>query len=187
MATEHRWSEISPITGKKVVLRLMTGADTQLIVRWRNNPRVRANFIYRKTFTNSTHENWIREDIETGRALQFIICDKSDSANRPVGSVYFRDIDIATGTAEYGIFIGEDDAIGRGFGNEAAILALDFAFNILKMDKIMLRVFCTNIAAFKSYEHAGFKIVSTQKDVKCSDGSTGDMYIMETDNRKVIK
>ena len=42
---------------------------------------------------------------------------------RPVGSVYFRDIDRVKKEAEYGIFLGEDDAAGKGYGTEAAKLA----------------------------------------------------------------
>ena len=46
------------ISGKKVSLREMTLDDTGLIVKWRNNPRVRDNFIFRETFTNEMHEAW---------------------------------------------------------------------------------------------------------------------------------
>lgn len=39
------------LTGEKVVLRPITDADTDNIVRWRNTPSVRDNFIFRQTFT----------------------------------------------------------------------------------------------------------------------------------------
>ena len=39
------------LTGEKVVLRPITDADTDNIVRWRNIPSVRDNFIFRQTFT----------------------------------------------------------------------------------------------------------------------------------------
>lgn len=167
-----------PITGKSVMLRIMTDEDTPLIVKWRNNPRVRDNFIYRKTFTHETHENWIRNYINSAKTVQFIICVRSEEL-RPVGSVYFRDIDKEKHSAEYGIFIGEDDATGKGFGNETAVLALTYAFMTMKMQIVRLRVFCRNTAALRSYERAGFEIVDTQKNVRSSDGSEGDMYIME--------
>ena len=38
------------LTGEKIRLRLMNESDTEQIVRWRNNPRVRNNFIYQKPF-----------------------------------------------------------------------------------------------------------------------------------------
>jgi len=64
--------------------------------------------------------------IETGKVVQFMICRQVDG--RPVGSVYLRDIDREHGKAEYGIFIGEDDAIGRWIGSEACRLACDYGF-----------------------------------------------------------
>jgi RimJ/RimL family protein N-acetyltransferase len=38
---------------------------------------------------------------------------------RGIGSVYLQKIDMENKTAEFGIFIGEDDENGKGFGSEA--------------------------------------------------------------------
>ena len=102
------------IKGTKVALRLMTEDDTDLIVKWRNNERVRNNFIYREMFTADIHKNWIENHVKPGDVCQMVICDLSEE-NRPVGSVYYRDIDNVKKEAEYGIFIGEDDALGKGY------------------------------------------------------------------------
>lgn len=142
------------IQGEKVRLRRMTGEDTDRIVAWRNNPRVRNNFIYQKPFTREGHENWIRTMVETGRVVQFII--EKMPEGQPVGSVYFRDIDRESRKAEYGIFIGEDDATGLGLGSETAVLAVRYGFEKLGLHKIFLRAFADNIGAIKSYEKAGF-------------------------------
>ena len=166
------------IIGDKVNIRLMTSDDTDLIVKWRNNERVRNNFVYREVFTRQTHENWIETKVKTGEVVQFIICEKNND-NRPVGSVYFRDIDKDAKTAEYGIFIGEDDAIGKGYGNEAAILATDYARDKMGLKKLILRVFTTNEAAIKSYKHAGFSETEIVPLVECSDGQKSDMILME--------
>ena len=37
--------------GEKVVLRPITMEDTDYIVKWRNNPSVQKNFIFREKFT----------------------------------------------------------------------------------------------------------------------------------------
>ena len=79
------------IEGTRIVLRQMEYEDTDRIIRWRNNGRVRSHFIYRKDFTVKGHHDWIESMINTGKAVQFIICEKAGM--RPVGSVYFRDID----------------------------------------------------------------------------------------------
>ena len=79
------------IEGKQIYLRPITMEDTDRIVSWRNQDRVRHNFIYQKLFTKESHENWMHTQVETGHVVQFIICEKNN--DRPVGSVYFRDID----------------------------------------------------------------------------------------------
>ena len=162
----------------EVSLRPIEAGDTPLIVKWRNNPRVRANFVYREIFTPETHERWIREHIEGARdVVQWIV----RLADRPVGSVYFRDIDRQTGRAEYGIFLGEDDAVGRGIGNTAIELALRCAAEELGLKHIVLRVFSDNVPAIRSYEHAGFRVTKVMSAVRCSDGEEGEMLFMERD------
>ena len=173
------------IEGDKIYLRKITYEDTPLVVKWRNNPRVRNNFIYREVFTEEIHNNWMKTKVETGDVVQLIICPKSVGADNdtrssmPVGSVYLRDIDMTEKTAEYGVFIGEDDAIGHGYGNEAADLMCRYAKEELGLKKLILRVFADNIAALRSYEHAGFVKTKDMPVVECSDGAFGDMILME--------
>lgn len=135
-----------------VTIRLITKEDTPNIVAWRNNERVRNNFIFQEVFTEEMHNNWMDTKVASGEVVQFII---ETEEGTPVGSVYFRDIE--DGRGEYGIFIGEDSAIGKGYGKQAAKLALDYAFYKLNLDYIILRVFADNISAIKSYERAGFR------------------------------
>lgn len=174
---------MTDIIGKKVILRDITYEDTPLIVKWRNNPRVRNNFIYRETFTEEIHNGWMKNKVETGEVCQLVILEKADEDDaksaRPVGSVYLRDIDMEKKTAEYGIFIGEDDAIGLGYGNEAAELMCRHAADTLGLSKLILRVFVGNEAARKSYEHAGFVKTEEMPKVQCSDGKSADMILME--------
>ncbi|WP_051209322.1 GNAT family N-acetyltransferase [Butyrivibrio sp. WCD3002] len=163
--------------GTKVFLRKITYDDTPLIVKWRNNERVRNNFIYREVFTEEGHNSWMKNQVETGEAIQLIICEKTDG--RPVGSVYLRDVDMELREAEYGIFIGEDDALGKGYGNEAATLMCDYAKDEVGLRRLILRVFTDNEPARKSYEHAGFVKMQALPDVECSDGEVRDMILME--------
>lgn len=172
------------LTGEKIRLRIMTGEDTERIISWRNNPRVMKNFIYQKPFTKEGHENWIRTMVDTGKVVQFILEDLSD--DRPVGSVYFRDIDKVSRKAEYGIFIGEDDAVGKGFGSEAAVLALRYAFEELGLHKVFLRVFEDNQAAVRSYEKAGFVQEGYFADEEWISGRYRDLIFMAVFNPKEV-
>lgn len=170
------------LTGEKVRLRLMTRDDTERIVAWRNNPRVRNNFIYQKPFTKEGHENWIRTMVDTGKVVQFII--EEAATCKSVGSVYFRDIDRECRKAEYGIFIGDDDAVGKGYGSEAACLAIRYGFEELNLHKIFLRVLAENKAAYRSYEKAGFVQEGYFKDEEFLNGSYKDLIFMAIFNER---
>ncbi len=159
-----------------IYLRLMTYEDTDYIVNWRNSDAVRKNFIYQALFTKESHENWIRTMVETGKVVQMIICETD--TDRPVGSVYIRDIDKTHQKAEYGIFIGEPQARGKGYGTAAAHLMIQYCFEELKLHRLFLRVYAENIQAIRSYEKAGFVKEAHLREDVCIDGKYHDIVLM---------
>ena len=147
----------------KLSVRPITMDDTDLIVKWRNKPRIMNNFLVRKPITQEDHMRWMHERVETGLVRQFIIMEHADGAERPIGSVYIRDIDMDRCTAEYGIFIGEDDALGHGYGNTIVNWAVSYARD-MGIRVFTLRVLTDNIPAVRSYEQAGFRPSGIEKD-----------------------
>ena len=126
------------------------------------------------------HTNWLENVVKTGRAAQFIIYEKDE--NVPVGSVFLRDIDYQNKKAEYGIFIGEDTARGKGMGTEAAKSIVQYGFTELKLHKIFLRVLADNKGAIKSYENAGFVQEAYLKDEVLLNGEYRDIVLMAVIN-----
>lgn len=163
-----------------IYLRPMTAEDTDRIVRWRNSDGVRKNFIYQELFTRQSHEAWIRNMVETGKVVQMIICDSN--SQKPFGSVYIRDIDRKHNKAEYGIFIGEEDARGRGVGTAAAKLMLKYCFLEEGLHRVFLRAFADNLQAIRSYEKAGFVREAYLKDDVLIDGQYRDIVLMAAIN-----
>ena len=168
--------ELPRITGDRVALRPITDADTDHIVAWRNTPSVMQNFIFRQTFTPEMHRNWLATKVATGQVVQYIIEDKADG--RPVGSVYYQDIDPANHSAEYGIFIGDENARGKGFGTETARLFTEFGFTVLGLHRISLRLLAENLPARRSYEKAGFAEEGLFRDMVLLDGRYRDVVFM---------
>ena len=167
-----------------IYLRRMSPEDTDLIIKWRNSDSVRKNFIYQAPFTREGHENWIRTMIDTGRAVQMMICGSGEGT--PLGSVYIRDIDRTHNKAEYGIFIGEAAARGRGTGTAAAGLMLRYCFEEEGLHRIYLRALADNVQAVRSYEKAGFRKGALLRDDVRIDGTYRDiiwMAILQTDWR----
>lgn len=188
---------------EKVYLRPITSADTAKIVAWRNQDFVRKNFIYQQPFTEEGHTAWLREQVEPGHVAQFIICvaagdglqkddaaarnsgtrdeGRAEGACREIGSVYLRDIDREKGEAEYGIFIGESDALGCGYGTQAAERMLEYGFGTLGLKKIFLRLLKDNIKALRSYEKAGFQRIDDRRENVLLEQGARDIIFMEID------
>lgn len=171
----------SLIEGKDIYLRPMNEEDTDNIIKWRNSDFVRRNFIYQKPFSRQGHERWVKTMIYTGKVVQFIICTRKE---RAIGSVYLRDIDRVHKKAEYGIFIGEKDVLGQGYGTQAAELMIHYAFEQLKLHKLMLRVLADNRQACRSYEKAGFVQEAYLKDEVFLEGVYRDVIYMAVINEK---
>lgn len=165
-----------------IYIREMTYEDTDLIVEWRNKDSVRKNFIYQALFTRESHENWIRTMIETGKVVQMMICERE--TGRAVGSVYIRDIEPIHQKAEYGIFIGEDDARGKGYGTAAARLMIKYCFEEMKLHRLFLRVYAENEQAIRSYEKAGFVKEAYLHDDVYVDGRYRDIVLMGIINQQ---
>lgn len=109
-------------------------------------------------------------------------CESEEaSVCREIGSVYLRDIDRTAGTAEYGVFIGEEDALGRGYGTAAAKLMLAYGFEKLELKKIFLRFVEGNAGAWKSYEKAGFCMIEDRRETVSLEQGERAVFFMETE------
>lgn len=159
-----------------IFLRMMTSKDTDDIVCWRNSEAVRKRFIYQGLFTREGHENWIKTMVETGKVVQMMICEIA--TGKAVGSVYVRDIDETHHKAEYGIFIGADNARGKGYGTAAAKLMIRYCFEELKLHRLFLRVYAENARAIRSYEKAGFVKEAYLRDDVYVDEEYRDIVLM---------
>ena len=66
-------AELPVINGEKLTLRPITDADTDDIVRWRNDPEVWRYFLFREPFTPAMHRAWLQNKVMTGKVIQYII------------------------------------------------------------------------------------------------------------------
>jgi UDP-4-amino-4,6-dideoxy-N-acetyl-beta-L-altrosamine N-acetyltransferase len=137
-----------------IILRSICESDTELVLKWRNAAMVRNFFIYQKEITKEEHLNWLKTKVATGKVVQFVIVDPKN--DKPFGSVYLQDINWTHNKAEFGIFIGETEYMGKGEGSIITKRMLQYAFEEMKLHRVYLRVFEENVRARKAYEKAGF-------------------------------
>ncbi|MCI7726724.1 MAG: UDP-4-amino-4,6-dideoxy-N-acetyl-beta-L-altrosamine N-acetyltransferase [Clostridiales bacterium] len=159
-----------------IYLRPITADDTEMVLHWRNSDSVKRFYLYRKDITPEEHSRWLSEKVDKGLVYQFIIV--VSESDRPIGSVYIQHIDQTSQRGEFGIFIGETSAVGRGFGTTAAELIVQFAFGELGLHELYLRVLSDNVRAIRSYEHVGFSVEGNTREVACIDGAYHDVIRM---------
>ena len=85
----------------------------------------------------------------------FVIYERA--TGRPIGSTELMHIDFRNGRADFGIYIGEAEARGKGYGTETTRLMLDYAFTALGLRNVALTVAEWNIAGQRAYAKAGFR------------------------------
>ncbi len=164
------------IESDNLIFRPVNREDTENILRWRNSSYVKNNFLYRRDITRQEHLSWLTEYVDTGKVIQFVIIEKETKT--PIGSIYFKNIDMAVMKGEYGIFIGEEAARGKGYGTETAIRMVRYFLYELGFHKLSLRVLEKNVIAIKSYESAGFRIEGRMEDEVCFDGKYENLIFM---------
>ena len=77
-----------------------------------------------------------------------------------VGHLILRFTDEEKKVLRFGFVIVDDQKRGKGYGREMLRLAIKYAFDILKAEKITLGVFENNDSAYWCYRAAGFRDVS---------------------------
>lgn len=97
---------------------------------------------------------------ETDTFFQMTAFDESGA----VGHLILRFTDEEKTILRFGFVIVDDTKRGKGYGKEMLSLALKYAFEILKVEKVTLGVFENNIKAYYCYKAVGFEEVQMEQD-----------------------
>lgn len=81
--------------------------------------------------------------------------------------------------AMLGIIIGEKSYWGRGYGEEAVRLTLDYGFNVLNLNSVELGVYAFNLRAIRCYEKVGFRRIGVHRQARILAGVPHDTISMD--------
>jgi len=73
-----------------------------------------------------------------------------------IGNIKLGDIDTNHKFAYVGIFIGDSSCHGKGYGTRAIRLITKYAFDKLKLNKVVAGVYAPNIASRRAFVKAGY-------------------------------
>lgn len=137
-----------------IYLRELTQADARVSYKWRNIPEVwqYTNFTFCGLVTFQIEKKWLKEVLKRSDQKRFGICLISN--DQYIGNVHLSDINESG--AEFHLFIGEVNCWGKGIGQEATRLILDYAFIEMGLKELKLIVDPGNYAAIAIYRKQGF-------------------------------
>ncbi len=78
-----------------------------------------------------------------------------------------------------GIVIGEKTFWGKGYGQDAIRLLLDYGFNLLNLNSVMLGVFAFNERALHCYKHVGFREIGRRRQARIIGDKKCDAILMD--------
>ncbi|MFC1898408.1 GNAT family N-acetyltransferase [Candidatus Cloacimonadota bacterium] len=165
------------LIGKEVYLSPLCVEDAEQYCEWLNDFEVAKNLLIFNQQLSLEREKMILNDMIKNDAMIFGIIDIE--TDKLIGNCSIFKINHRNQKAEVGIFIGDKNYWSKGCGTEALSLLVDYGFNILNLNNIMLEVFNFNDRAKKCYEKVGFKLIGKRREAIILAGQKHDELYMD--------
>ena len=162
------------LRGERVILRPMREEDAELIVQWRNDPKIRKWLFSTDPLTVQSHLEWFRRP--KADRLDFVI--RLRESDRPIGTVQYTNIDFQNTRAEAGKILGDRTQWGKGLAKEAFRLWLAFGFERLGLTHTYARTLATNHRNIKLNERLGFRVERVLREEYQRGDELHDVVVM---------
>ena len=128
--------------GKRIYLRPLSKEDIPLLAVWINDPEV-------NQYLKISHPMRLEDEMKFYESLgerknDIIFAIVLKDTDDIIGTMGLHKIDHKNGLATTGSFIGRKDLWGKGYGTEAKMLLLEYAFNTLNLRKVCSIVYDFN-------------------------------------------
>lgn len=164
------------LKGKKTILRPLAEIDIPLLLRWVNDPEIR-QFITRVFPAMEQDErDWLEKLHKQCNTEVVLMIETLNHV--PIGTMGIHGIDWRDHVAKTGAMIGEKAFWGKGYGTDAKMVLLNYAFNTLNLRKIMSRVYAFNKRSLAYSLHCGYRIEGRLKRQHFINGQYWDEFIL---------
>jgi RimJ/RimL family protein N-acetyltransferase len=96
-----------------------------------------------------------------------------------IGNCGLHDVDLKNRSAVFGIVIGDKNYWSQGYGTDATLTLLRFAFEQIGLNRVELFVYDFNPRAQRAYEKAGFKRSGVKRQGLFRNGAFHDEIMMD--------
>jgi RimJ/RimL family protein N-acetyltransferase len=164
------------MVGKKCYLSPINPEDVEKYVLWLNDMEVAQYLTLAYRLVSLSNEKEILEKFSRQGDHYAIVESKSDEL---IGGCGLLNLDHINRISEVGIFIGDKNCWNKGYGEEALRLLLDYSFNILNLNNVMLNTYSFNTRAIRCYRKIGFKEIGRRRQAKVIQGKSYDIIYMD--------
>lgn len=165
------------LESQNLYLGPMMVEDAEVFVKWLNDYRVTDGIGKTKDVTTLENETEYLQGVTKNGDYNFSIVTKDKE--QLIGTCSIMNINHINQTAEVGIFIGDESARGKGYGQEALKIILNYGFNTLNLHNIYLGVYSFNEQAIACYKKIGFKEAGRIREAKFHNGKRYDDIKMD--------
>ena len=165
------------IVGKEIYLSPLNTEDVSVFCKWLNDKSITDNTGMSEIMTTPITEGVYLEENSKAGKYQFAIVKKENDVL--IGSCGFNEVDFIRQTGMIGLFIGEEENRGKGYGREVLNLLLEYGFHTLNLHNIWLRAFSHNERAISLYRRVGFKEIGRRRESYFLNGKRYDDVYMD--------
>lgn len=160
------------LKGKRVALRPVLKADLPHFMRWLNDPAMTQYLAAYLPVMEGDEEEWL-EGLRKKKSSDLVFSITLANGTL-IGVMGLHRIDWKDRTASTGSFIGEKKHWGKGYGTEAKMLLLDYAFHTLNLRKICASYIAFNVRSGAYQKKCGYREEGRQKLQRFRNGRYWD-------------
>jgi RimJ/RimL family protein N-acetyltransferase len=161
------------LRGDQLTLRTIEKADLPFLTETINDPAVRDLLTIRKPITQAQEEQFFEEQVADDETVTLLVCVE-DGDPDPAGVIGLEPLRFQDGNTEIGLWLARDYH-GNGYGTEAARLVTTYAFQELRMHRVLARVIEGNEASHRIWEKLGFQQEGSHRDEIFTNGEYRDV------------
>jgi RimJ/RimL family protein N-acetyltransferase len=166
------------LIGKRVALGPLRRDLLQVYERWINDFTVLQTLGAAMRPTTSESESaWFERAATSDKEVMFTVYELE--TRRAIGTTGLREVDHFHRAATFGILIGEKESWGKGYGTETTRLMVDYAFQGLGLNNVMLTVSPRNERGLRAYRRAGFREIGRRRQAHQFGGLAEDVILMD--------
>lgn len=161
-----------------IYLREIGRGDVPIIHAWRGDRAVADTLTGAFRHVNlEADEHWF-DAYMAARAHQVRLGIVLRESHQLIGVAYLLGIDWVHRTAQLGLMVGAQEQWGKGYGTQATMMVIEYAFADLNLNRIQLDVLEDNAGAIKVYERCGFTREGVLREAVYKRGAYRSLIVM---------